>query len=195
MKLICVCAPPAAKAQWPLALRVSKLIRPTALGRGNAWHLTRARPVAGDVSLCLELEAAKRQVLAVKREEATTRQDVVSMRGLDVARTQSDIALGYQAGARRVGRGGIHRAILAIDPRPQRSLKYWTPTPSRLLKSCGQAQLIRREFRPMTSSLPHGFTTASPRFCACASTRIISQNMPWLASTAPWPRPPKCQIF
>ena len=53
----------------------------------SAWTweklaLTRARPVAGYVSLCLELEAIKRQVLASRRDEVTTRNDVVSMRGL-----------------------------------------------------------------------------------------------------------------
>ena len=53
----------------------------------SAWTweklaLTRARPVAGDASLCDELETAKRQVLALQRDEMTTRKDVVSMRGL-----------------------------------------------------------------------------------------------------------------
>jgi [glutamine synthetase] adenylyltransferase / [glutamine synthetase]-adenylyl-L-tyrosine phosphorylase len=53
----------------------------------SAWTweklaLTRARPVAGDVSLCLELETIKRNVLASARDEATTRDDVTTMRGL-----------------------------------------------------------------------------------------------------------------
>ncbi len=53
----------------------------------SAWTweklaLTRARPVAGDVGLCLELEAIKRQVLASSRDEQNTRDDVTSMRGL-----------------------------------------------------------------------------------------------------------------
>ncbi len=53
----------------------------------SAWTweklaLTRARPVAGDVSLCLELETIKRDVLAAKRDETTTRDDVTTMRGL-----------------------------------------------------------------------------------------------------------------
>jgi [glutamine synthetase] adenylyltransferase / [glutamine synthetase]-adenylyl-L-tyrosine phosphorylase len=53
----------------------------------SAWTweklaLTRARPVAGDVSLCLELEAIKRDVLSSKRDEAITREDVTTMRGL-----------------------------------------------------------------------------------------------------------------
>ena len=53
----------------------------------SAWTwerlaLTRARPVAGDISFCMELEATKRSVLAAPREEATTRHDVISMRAL-----------------------------------------------------------------------------------------------------------------
>ncbi len=53
----------------------------------SAWTwerlaLTRARPVAGNLSLCLELEVTKRQVLTTNRDEATTRADVVTMRGL-----------------------------------------------------------------------------------------------------------------
>ena len=53
----------------------------------SAWTweklaLTRARPVAGDSLLCTELEAIKRHVLASSRDETSTREDVVSMRGL-----------------------------------------------------------------------------------------------------------------
>jgi [glutamine synthetase] adenylyltransferase / [glutamine synthetase]-adenylyl-L-tyrosine phosphorylase len=53
----------------------------------SAWTweklaLTRARPVAGHTSLCAEVEQVKRGVLALPRDEATTRHDVVSMRGL-----------------------------------------------------------------------------------------------------------------
>jgi [glutamine synthetase] adenylyltransferase / [glutamine synthetase]-adenylyl-L-tyrosine phosphorylase len=53
----------------------------------SAWTweklaLTRARPVAGDISLCAELDMIKCAVLASSRIETTTRQDVVSMRGL-----------------------------------------------------------------------------------------------------------------
>jgi [glutamine synthetase] adenylyltransferase / [glutamine synthetase]-adenylyl-L-tyrosine phosphorylase len=53
----------------------------------SAWTweklaLTRARPIAGDATLCQELETIKGNVLAEKRDEAATRQDVVSMRGL-----------------------------------------------------------------------------------------------------------------
>jgi [glutamine synthetase] adenylyltransferase / [glutamine synthetase]-adenylyl-L-tyrosine phosphorylase len=53
----------------------------------SAWTweklaLTRARPVAGDPSLCAEVEAIKRAVLSSLRDETTTREDVVSMRGL-----------------------------------------------------------------------------------------------------------------
>jgi [glutamine synthetase] adenylyltransferase / [glutamine synthetase]-adenylyl-L-tyrosine phosphorylase len=53
----------------------------------SAWTweklaLTRARPVAGDASLCVELGTILRDVLASSRDEDTTRDDVVSMRGL-----------------------------------------------------------------------------------------------------------------
>ncbi len=53
----------------------------------SAWTweklaLTRARPVAGDPSLCAELENIKREVLASSRDENATRQDVIAMRGL-----------------------------------------------------------------------------------------------------------------
>jgi [glutamine synthetase] adenylyltransferase / [glutamine synthetase]-adenylyl-L-tyrosine phosphorylase len=53
----------------------------------SAWTweklaLTRARPIAGDVSLCLELETVKRTVLAAARDEDSTRDDVTTMRGL-----------------------------------------------------------------------------------------------------------------
>ncbi len=55
----------------------------------SAWTweklaLTRARPVAGDVSLCLELETIKRLVLTSERDIKTTRDDVLTMRGLMV---------------------------------------------------------------------------------------------------------------
>jgi [glutamine synthetase] adenylyltransferase / [glutamine synthetase]-adenylyl-L-tyrosine phosphorylase len=53
----------------------------------NAWTweklaLTRARPVAGDRSLCLELSSVISTVLTGARDEAETRNDVVAMRGL-----------------------------------------------------------------------------------------------------------------
>jgi [glutamine synthetase] adenylyltransferase / [glutamine synthetase]-adenylyl-L-tyrosine phosphorylase len=53
----------------------------------NAWTweklaLTRARPVAGDASLCQQLSQVINEVLASGRDEAATRADVVSMRGL-----------------------------------------------------------------------------------------------------------------
>ncbi len=59
----------------------------TAYQNENAWTweklaLTRARPVGGDASLCRHLSAVINSVLSSKRDEATTRQDVVSMRGL-----------------------------------------------------------------------------------------------------------------
>jgi [glutamine synthetase] adenylyltransferase / [glutamine synthetase]-adenylyl-L-tyrosine phosphorylase len=53
----------------------------------NAWTweklaLTRARPVAGDASLCHQLSSVITSVLTAERDEASTRADVVSMRGL-----------------------------------------------------------------------------------------------------------------
>jgi [glutamine synthetase] adenylyltransferase / [glutamine synthetase]-adenylyl-L-tyrosine phosphorylase len=53
----------------------------------SAWTweklaLTRARPIAGDASLCRELLSIMQTVLASARDEAVTRHDVVSMRGL-----------------------------------------------------------------------------------------------------------------
>ncbi len=53
----------------------------------SAWTweklaLTRVRPIAGDASLCAELESVKRQVLSSLRDEAVTRLDVIAMRGL-----------------------------------------------------------------------------------------------------------------
>lgn len=55
----------------------------------SAWTweklaLTRARPVGGDVSLCLDLEAIKRRVLTTERDPEVTREDVLTMRGLMV---------------------------------------------------------------------------------------------------------------
>jgi [glutamine synthetase] adenylyltransferase / [glutamine synthetase]-adenylyl-L-tyrosine phosphorylase len=53
----------------------------------SAWTweklaLTRARPIAGDASLCHDLRDIMRTVLASARDEIVTRHDVVSMRGL-----------------------------------------------------------------------------------------------------------------
>ena len=55
----------------------------------SAWTweklaLTRARPVAGNASLCAELEAVKRKALTAERDIETTRDDVLTMRGLMV---------------------------------------------------------------------------------------------------------------
>ncbi len=60
----------------------------------SAWTweklaLTRARPIAGDVSLCLELATIKRQVLATERDESATRHDVLTMRGLMLRQHQN----------------------------------------------------------------------------------------------------------
>jgi [glutamine synthetase] adenylyltransferase / [glutamine synthetase]-adenylyl-L-tyrosine phosphorylase len=71
----------------PVAVRLSALEK---YYQGQAWTweyqaLTRLRPVAGDPSLCRDIEALARRALAVARDEAKTLQDVVDMRAKMVA--------------------------------------------------------------------------------------------------------------
>jgi [glutamine synthetase] adenylyltransferase / [glutamine synthetase]-adenylyl-L-tyrosine phosphorylase len=78
-----------------MRLRPSGSAGPVAVSIGsfNSYHsesawtwerlaLTRARPVAGDASLCAQLEAAKAAALATPRDEEVIRCDVVAMRAL-----------------------------------------------------------------------------------------------------------------
>ena len=107
--------------QGPLATQFSsfKLYQH---GEAETWEhmaLTRARVVAGDASLTVEVAETVRQTLTRKREAAIVARDAGAMRKLIAGRKGRQGHLGPEAGRRRAHRHRIHRPGSGAGLRPQ----------------------------------------------------------------------------